>query len=99
MQQLGAEHAGVAIADIERLADDFDGGAASDDGFQYRAGPREHVVATARSLCGYVGADGLYTGIESDYRVVRHLPGLPLVPVHPRIDRKGAIQLKAIVKR
>ena len=42
---LAAEHAGVAIVDIARLADDFDCDAAEDDGFQYRARPRDKVHA------------------------------------------------------
>ena len=43
---LSAEHAGAAIVDIARLAEDFDSKAAQDDGFQYRAQPREHVHTT-----------------------------------------------------
>ena len=42
---LSAEHAGVALVDIPRLAADFDGHAAQDDGFQYRAQPRANVHA------------------------------------------------------
>ena len=43
---LSAEHAGAAIVDIVRLAEDFDSKAAQDDGVQYRAQPREHVHTT-----------------------------------------------------
>lgn len=43
---LAAEHAGQAIDAIPRLAQDFDSEAARDDGFQYRAQPRDNVHAT-----------------------------------------------------